>query len=41
MLAILLNLKKYVKQMKESEKEMSLEMEGDRIASLVSTMGWL
>lgn len=42
MLAILLNLKKYVKQMKESEKEMQFHgMEWDRSAFLVSRMGWL
>lgn len=40
MLAILLNLKKHMKQMKESEKEMqSLEMEVEKSASLVSTKG--
>lgn len=40
MLAILLNLNKHVKEMKESEKEMqSLETGGDRSASLVSKMG--
>lgn len=40
MLTILLNLKKYKKQMREPEKERkSVEIEGDRNAFLVSTMG--